>query len=188
MTASDDTATLPAMSPDLVFDILSNTRRRMVLYHLRQCGGSATVQELADEIAAMENGVDVDDLTRQQQKRVYVSLYQTHLPKLEESGISKYDDEREEVQLTERARKIDEYLTPTVASQYPWQTHYLVLAVLGGLLFVLSAVGVAGFAAVPSVVLGLVMMALFAGSSLVQYWQHTQRRQSLPAELLAHNG
>jgi len=188
VTANPDTATLPEMSPDLVFDILSNTRRRMVLYYLRQYGGSASVQELADEIAAMENGVDVDDLTRQQQKRVYVSLYQTHLPKLEESGISEYDDDEEVVRLTDRANEIDEYLTSTAESRYPWQTHYLVLAVIGGLLFLLSALGVAGFAAIPSALLGLVLMALFAGSSIVQYWQHKQRQESLPAELLAYDG
>lgn len=188
MTASADTSTVPEMSPDLVFDILSNTRRRRVLYYLRQSDGSATVQELADEIAAMENSVDVEDLTRQQQKRVYVSLYQTHLPKLEESGIIEYDDDGEEVRLTDRANEIDNYLTGTEESTYPWQLHYLVLAVLGGLLFLLSAAGVAGFAAIPSAILGLVLMAGFIVSSIVQYWQHKQRQESLPAELLTHDG
>lgn len=186
VTASTDTATLPEMSPDLVFDILSNTRRRMVLYYLRQYGGSATVQELADEIAAMENDVEIEELTRQQQKRVYVSLYQTHLPKLEESGISEYDDEREEVRLTGRANEIDHYLTTSENSTYPWQTHYLALAIFGGLLLVLSAAGVAGFAMLSSFFLGLVLMTGFAVSSVVQYWQYKQQQQSLPVELLAH--
>lgn len=186
MTASTDTATLPEMSPDLVFDILSNTRRRMVLYYLRQYGGSATVQELADEIAAMENDVEIEELTRQQQKRVYVSLYQTHLPKLEESGISEYDEEREEVRLTGRANEIDHYLTTSENSTYPWQTHYLALAIFGGLLLVLSAAGVAGFAMLSSFFLGLVLMTGFAVSSVVQYWQYKQQQQSLPVELLAH--
>ena len=188
MTASTDSAALPEMSPDLVFDILSNTRRRMVLYYLRQYGGSATVQELADEIAAMENDVEVEELTRQQQKRVYVSLYQTHLPKLEESGISEYDDEAEVVRLTERATEIDEYLSSPETESYPWQLHYLVLAVFGALLFVLSAVGIAGFAALPSSGLGLVLMAAFGVSSIVQYWQHERRDRSIPSELLRHEG
>lgn len=186
MTASADTTSVPELSPDLVFDILSNTRRRMVLYYLRQYGGSASVQELADEIAAMENDVAVDELTRQQHKRVYVSLYQTHLPKLEECGITEYDDEREEVRLTDRAGEIDVYLTTTEERTYPWEVHYLGLAVLGGLLFGLSAVDVVGFAAIPSVVLGLVLMGAFAASSIVQYWHHRRRERSLPPELIAH--
>lgn len=186
MTASADTASLPEMSPDLVFDILSNTRRRRALYYLRQNSGSATVQELAESIAAMENGVEVDELTRQQQKRVYVSLYQTHLPKLEEAGFSEYDDEQEEVRLLDRANEIDDYLTASEDSSYPWQIHYLALAVVGGLLFVLSAAGVAGFAMIPSVILGLVLMTAFAVSSIGQYWYYKQQKQSLPVELLAH--
>lgn len=174
------------MSPDLVFEILSNTRRRMVLFYLRQYGGAVTVQKLAGEIAALENEVDVDDLSRQQRKRVYVSLYQTHIPKLEETGIVEYDDDSGEVRLTNRAGEIDTYLTPTNESNYPWQLHYLVLAAIGGLVFALSFAGISGFAAIPTVVLGVGLVAAFAVSAVVQWWQQRRRNQALPAELLQH--
>lgn len=174
------------LSPDLVFEILSNTRRRMVLYYLRQLGGSATVKQLAGEIAALENDTSVDDLTRQQRKRVYVSLYQTHLPKLEETGIIEYDDDEGEVRLTDRAVEIDTYLTPTAESSHPWQLHYLVLAVGGGLLLGLSALGVPGIAAIPTLGLGIALMGGFAISAVVQYWRYRQRQRELPEELLEH--
>ena len=45
------------LSPDVVFEILSSRRRRMVLYLLRQRGDTATVNELAEEIASLENDV-----------------------------------------------------------------------------------------------------------------------------------
>lgn len=183
---SSDATTSSEMSPDLVFEILSNTRRRMVLYYLRQYGGSATVQELAEEIAALENDVDVSDLERQQRKRVYVSLYQTHLPKLEETGIIRYDDDRGEVHLTDRAMEIDTYLTPASESEYPWQLHYLALAIAGGLLFAMSSVGVPVLAAIPTLGLGIVIMAAFAISAAVQYWRSRQRQRELPAELMKH--
>lgn len=183
---SADTSGSQELSPDLVFDILSNTRRRMVLYYLRQYGGSATVQELAKEIAALENDVEVDELTRQQQKRVYVSLYQTHLPKLEETGIVESDDETGEVYLTERAGEIDSYLTSTTDDSYPWQRHYLVLAMTGALLFVLAAVGVPVIEDIPMVAIGIAVMAGFAISSIVQYWQHSQQEDELPPELSRH--
>jgi len=181
---STDAAASDEMSPDLVFEILSNTRRRMVLYYLREESGWVTVQELAGEIAAMENDIGVDELTRQQRKRVYVSLYQTHLPKLEETGIIEYDDDREEVRLTDRAIEIDSYLTPTSESGRPWQLYYLALAVAGAVSFLASFLGVPGFAAIPTVWLGVVLMAGFAVLAVVQYWQYKQRQRQVPTELL----
>lgn len=175
------------LSQDLVFDILSNTRRRMVLYYLRQHSGPATVQEIAEEIAALENDIDPSELSRQQQKRVYVSLYQTHLPKLETAGVIEYDDEDGRVSLSARAMDIDGYLTPTTTADYPWQLHYIALAVVGGLLFALASAGVPGLAAIPTVVLGVGLMLGFAVSAAVQYWRRRQRTQSLPAELRHHD-
>lgn len=184
---SSDADTSSEISTDVVFEILSNTRRRMVLYYLRQSGGSATVQELAEQIAALENDIDVAELQSQQRKRVYVSLYQTHIPKLESTGIIEYDDTQGTVYLTDRAMEIDTYLTPTTESTYPWQIHYLVLAGVGGLLFALSFVGVPVISAIPSLALGIVLMIAFALSTIVQYWQHKQQQQEIPAELLEHN-
>ena len=94
-------------SPDTVFEILSNRRRRLVLYYLREHGGMATMNELSENIAALENDVPVADLTSQQRKRVYVSLYQTHLTKLEETGMIEYDRDEGEVRLTDRADEVD---------------------------------------------------------------------------------
>lgn len=186
-TMSTDTPQSADMSPDLVFEILSNTRRRMVLYYLRQQGGPVSVQELAGEIAAIENDVSVDELTRQQRKRVYVSLYQTHLPKLEDTGIIQYDDDGEEVQLTDRAHEMDSYLTPTSTSDPSWQKYYLFLAAAGGLVFALSLLGVPGFTAIPPLGLGIALMFGFGILAGVQYWRTRQRREELPAELLNHD-
>ena len=184
---SSDADTSSEISTDIVFEILSNTRRRMVLYYLRESGGSATVQELAEQIAALENDVEVEDLQSQQRKRVYVSLYQTHIPKLESTGIIEYDDSRGIVYLTDRAMEIDTYLTPTTESTYPWQVHYLVLAGIGGLLFVLSSAGVPVIAAIPTLALGIALMVAFALSAIAQYWQYKQQQQEIPVELLEQN-
>ncbi len=184
---SSDADTSSGISTDIVFEILSNTRRRMVLYYLRRSGGSATVQELAEQIAALENNVEVEELQSQQRKRVYVSLYQTHIPKLENTGIIEYDDTQGIVHLTDRAMEIDTYLTPTTESTYPWQIHYLILAGVGGLLFVLSSIGAPVIAAIPSLVLGIALMIAFALSTIVQYWQYRRNQREIPAELLEHN-
>jgi len=91
------------------------------------------------------------------------------------------------VSLTDRALEIDTYLTPTTESTYPWQLHYLVLAVIGGLLYLPASLGVPGFAAIPTLPLGFLLVLSFAVSAAVQYWQHLQRQRSLPAELIEGN-
>lgn len=180
---SSDANASDALSPDLVFEILSNTRRRMVLYYLRWYGGSVSVRELVGEIAALQNGVAVEDLTQQQRKRVYVSLYQTHLPKLEEAGLIEYDDEEGEVRLTDHAGDIDTYLTPATKSERRWQMPYVGLSVFGGLLFLLSFAGIPVVASIPTVGLGLALMTGFGLLAALQYWRHRKRPEAIPAEL-----
>lgn len=183
---SSDAETTGPMSPDLVFDILSNTRRRMVLYYLRQHGGSASVKELAEQIAALENEVDTEDLGRQQRKRVYVSLYQTHIPKLRDAGIIEYDDSEGTVWLTNRATEFDSYLTTTESNE-PWRRYYLALALAGGVLLFSSSIGVPILAAIPIAGLGVGLALGFSALAGFQYWKQKQREKEIPAELLRHD-
>ena len=171
------------VSPDLVFELLSNQRRRMVLYYLRRAEGTMSVKELAREIAARENDVPVEELTSQQRKRVYVSLYQTHLPKLESTGMIDYDDEGN-VRLTDRATEMDSYLTPPVESTYPWQYHYLVLALVGAALVLLSLFEAPVVSAIPVEWLAVGLTAAFVISTGVHYWQYRSQRDRVPEELV----
>lgn len=185
-TMSPEVNTSDEMSPDLVFEILSNTRRRMVLYYLRWYGGSVSVQELVGEVAALQNDIAVEDLTRQQRKRVYVSLYQTHLPKLEEAGLIEYDDDEGIVRLTDSAGDIDTYLTPTTGPARRWQLPYIWLSLVGGLLFVLIVIDVPVVASIPTAGLGLALMIGFALLTALQYRRHRKEQQEIPDELLRH--
>lgn len=155
----------------------------MVLYYLRKHEGESTVTELAEQIAAMENDTDVESLTRQQQKRVYVSLYQTHIPKLTEAGIIDYDQDSGEVKLTRQARGIDTYLTPEATDSYPWHYHYLALALGSVVLFLLDFAGVPVVSTVPTLLLGGIVVAAFAISGVAQYLSWRSRRDQLPQEL-----
>lgn len=155
----------------------------MVLYYLRQEGDTATVSELAEEIAAMENDVPVDELTSQQQKRVYVSLYQTHLPKLDQTGIVDYDADTGEVRLTSKAREVDTYLTQTTDSTYPWKVHYGALAVVSGIMILLWGLATPVLTSVQFVWLAAGITVAFAVSGGVHYWQYRQRQDDIPTEL-----
>lgn len=74
-----------------VFDAISNARRRAVIIEVAGRGTPVTLSTLSEAIAADEFGTRPDALTAQERKRVYVGLYQTHLPKLADLGAVSYD-------------------------------------------------------------------------------------------------
>lgn len=117
------------LSQDLVFDLLSSPRRRFVLYHLRE-EGPEEIHDLAAQTAAWEYDTDVEELTSQQRKRVYVSLYQSHLPELDDAGVVDYDRETGEVRLTDRGVAVSRYLVAGSRRSPRWQRYYL--AVVAG--------------------------------------------------------
>jgi hypothetical protein len=93
-----------------VYDLLSNARRRFVISYLRDREEPVELNALSREVAAWESETAIEDLTDQQIKRVYVSLYQTHIPKLNESGLVDYDRDTGMVALADNVRALDTYL------------------------------------------------------------------------------
>jgi len=102
-------AEAPSERLDRTFALLQNRRRRRVLTYLRD-NESTTQGELARHIAAVENGVPEDAVTSTQRKRVYVSLYQAHLPKLDEFGAVSFDQDRGTVERGPRTEELLRYL------------------------------------------------------------------------------
>jgi DNA-binding transcriptional ArsR family regulator len=94
---------------DRIFAILRNHRRRLVLAYLRE-HDSTTQGDLARHIAAAENGISESAVTSTQRKRVYVSLYQAHLPKLDDFGAISFDRDRGTVERTDRTDELLRYL------------------------------------------------------------------------------
>lgn len=84
---------------DDVFNLLKNQRRRWVIQYLKNEGGSSTLNDLAETIAAKENGIDKSMLSSSQRKRVYIGLYQCHLPKMDDLGVIEYDKNRGTIEL-----------------------------------------------------------------------------------------
>ncbi|WP_436935638.1 DUF7344 domain-containing protein [Halovenus marina] len=93
-----------------VFELLSAQRRQEVLRYLEANGGTATLGEVAEYIAGLECEVDPAQLNSQQRKRVYVGLYQCHLPKMADAGVIDYDQSRGDIELNERSARLLKYL------------------------------------------------------------------------------
>lgn len=114
-----------------IHDVLRNDRRRELLVFLSQHEGYATIQDLSEHIAALESGEEPPP--RNVRQSVYVSLHQTHLPKLESLGVVDYDTDSKDVRLRDRAAEVERYMEPD-GSTNERASMYLGLGVLGALL------------------------------------------------------
>jgi hypothetical protein len=131
-TASEDTAAVDEESRDIgldqIFSVLKNYRRRCVFRYLRDEDNPATLGEVAEHIAALENDCSTEALSASQRKRAYVGLYQCHLPKMDDLDIIAFDKDRGRLELGPNAPLLDAYLDRTPEEKPPWPSYYLGLA------------------------------------------------------------
>ncbi|MFB6159803.1 MAG: hypothetical protein ABEJ61_01345 [Haloferacaceae archaeon] len=168
---------------DQIFDVLSSARRRYTIYYLRERDEEVPITELAKQVAAWEYEIDPEELTDKQQKRVYVSLYQTHLPKLAELGIVDYDKDRGVVAAAEKSRVLDAHLTREGDRDPQWHLGYLALAAVDVLLLVAAMLDVWVFAAVDEGLLGVLVVASFAALAGAQELYQRRSDRAIPEEL-----
>lgn len=99
------------LAKDDLFHLLQNERRRRAVKFLLDREGSVDMGSVAEHIAALENDITVAELSSAQRKRVYVGLYQCHLPKLDEASVVDYDKNRGTVSRTHLTENLAPYLT-----------------------------------------------------------------------------
>ncbi len=153
---------------DDIFDILRNRRRRYVLEYLGEHEGVVELSELAEALANWENEEEGAYITHRDRKRAYVSLYQTHLPKLDRAGIVEYNQPRGTVETGPDYRYVTGYLHHTHDSTLLWHRLYLGSAA--------ASVGVLGlvqltafpFVAVSDAVWFVFVLIVFASIVLAQ--------------------
>jgi hypothetical protein len=153
------------LSLDVIFEILKNSRRRQVLDHVEDRNEPVDLGDLAEVIAARENDTTVDGITSQERKRVYVGLYQAHLPKMADVDIVRYDRTRGQVELADNAEQLVQYRNAGPTPRRRWYRYYAAIAAGGTVLFAASVTSLAPDAAVP-LTLAAVLAAL-VGCSLV---------------------
>jgi hypothetical protein len=95
---------------DQVFGILKNKRRRYVLKYLSTAEDVITLSELAEQIAAWECDKEVSQITSQERKRVYVGLYQCHLPKMADVRAISYNKQRGKIERGQHFELFERYL------------------------------------------------------------------------------
>lgn len=169
--------------PSRTFELLSNHRRRYAWHHCKQVGKEVTLGALAEQVAAWENGKSVAEITSAERKRVYTSLQQTHLPKLDEADVIRFEDGA--VELGERSDELEVYVDVVEGDDIPWSEYYLGLTAVCGAL--IAAVWLTGGTAVfGGLGWATVVVIAFALSALGHHVTNRRQRigsDGLPPEL-----
>lgn len=179
-TASPAGPSIPGdddLTRDDVFHVLRNRRRRYALHYLIDVDEETDIGTLAEQVAAWENRVDVEQVSSTQRKRVYNSLQQTHLPTLAGVDLVEYEADRGTITTTERADEFDVYLDVVANDDISWSRYYLVLGGVSTAVVIAAALDVFPFSALPD----LAWTAFVATSLLVSAVVHAyaQRRSRL---------
>jgi DNA-binding transcriptional ArsR family regulator len=117
-----------SLSKDDVFDVFSNQRRRLVFDHLRRRDDPVDMSELSTRITAVELGAKPEQVGYDDRKSVHTSLYQFHLPKMDEAGIVEFDRGSGDITLTEQGADLDVYLETVSEDEIPWALYFLLLS------------------------------------------------------------
>lgn len=82
---------------DFVYEALAHPRRRYLIYSLLS-SSRWTLTELATKLVAWERDIPEEDVTELARDEMYVSLFHSHVPKLVDLGIIRFEDsETEEI-------------------------------------------------------------------------------------------
>lgn len=164
------------LSEDDLFEILSNSRRRYALHALSSDDEEWQIGNLAEQVAAWENGTEIAEVTRAERKSVYTALQQLHLPKMDEMGFVEYDKDRGTVRPTAVKDDVDIYLDVVRGDDIPWNEYYLGLSAVMAGLVVVAWLDIFPFSEVGDIVWAGVVVAAFATSSLVHYYLQEEMR------------
>jgi anion-transporting ArsA/GET3 family ATPase len=171
------------LSDNEIFHLLATKRRREAIRYLLKTGTQIQLSKLARHVAAAEHELSVNDVTQAQYQRVYITLYQSHLPKLDEAGVIRFDSTRGVVEPTEQLDVFARYLrippsqvnsarssSGTVASDKQKVSNwYFASAGLSGILLLVVTLGVIS---ITGELLGGLIIVLFLIANIATRWQH----------------
>lgn len=175
------------LSPDAVFELLSNPRRRFIIAFLRQADEPVDIKEFVRQIAALENGVPLDELTDSQEKRIHVSLYQTHIPKLEDAGVLEYDPDWGLVTPGDAIRDVERYVPKHDVQRVPWKRVYATVALAAFGVYAVSFLNVGALAHLTTATSSFLVVAGFVTVVMAQFLIGELYETSAPVPLITPN-
>jgi len=158
LTSTGSESSPTADSPDDVFEILKNARRRAVLRYLLHEEPEVEFRELVEYVAAQENDLQPDRVSAAQRNRVRTALYQHHLDKLASNGFIEYDKRDGTIRRNGRTNEIEQFIEPQTDAPSAVGEYAFGLLVLGVGIILALVPAWSYFAAVIVASLGLLLI------------------------------
>jgi len=163
-------------SQDELFDVLSNRRRRYAVHALEREHGPVELGDVAEQVAAWEYDVDVEQVSYDERKRVYTALQQSHLPMMDDAGVVEFDKNRGTVEATPALEDVEVYMDVVRGHEIPWSVYYLGLSGVAASLMAAVWVNAWPFSLFPDAAWGVAVVAMFAVSAVAHtYYARGQR-------------
>ncbi|WP_222918448.1 hypothetical protein [Natrinema sp. SYSU A 869] len=160
-----------SLTEDEVYTLLSSCRRRYALHACLQTESTITLSDLAEQVAAWEYEKSLEAVSSEERRRVYTSLQQTHLPKMDRWGVVEF--ERGVIEPTEQASEIGVYMDVVPANSIPWAHYYLGVAAIAA-----AVTGGVWLGIYPETIPDLLWATLISGvfllSAAAHVWQTTR--------------
>ncbi|WP_066413900.1 DUF7344 domain-containing protein [Halorubrum aethiopicum] len=154
------------ISDDELYDVLANQRRRFAVHLLKREEETMEIGDMAEQIAAWENDVDMAEITGSDRKRVYTALQQSHLPKMDRAGVVDFNKDRGVVEPTVALQNIDLYMDVVEGKEIPWSEYYIGLSGVALALVAAVWVGAWPFTLLPPLAWTLAIVVAFMFSAI----------------------
>jgi hypothetical protein len=161
-----------------LFSLMSNRRRRLVLDYLTD-ERQATLTEVTDYLAGLENGTPISQVDNDKRKSIYNSLKQTHLPKLDKQGLIEYDDSQGSIELLDQGERVAANFLQSDSNDHSfWEGFAFTLSLCSIFVFSLYFLSVVE-QLTPAVIFSLGLL-LFISSSLTFLLKNPEIKLILP--------
>jgi hypothetical protein len=171
------------VSEDELFDVLANQRRRFAVHLLkREEKERFEIGDMAEQIAAWENGIDTAEITGNERKRVYTALQQSHLPKMDDAGVVDFNKDRGIVEPTPALQNVDLYMDVVEGKEIPWSTYYLGLSGVAVALTGAVWLGAWPFVLLPDMAWTVAIVVAFAFSAITHKYYTAEMKVGEPEE------
>jgi len=178
-----DTEPTTDISEDELFDVLSNQRRRFAVHLLkREEDDSIAIGDMAEQIAAWENGIETTEITGNERKRVYTALQQSHLPKMDKAGVIDFNKNRGVVEPMPAMTDVDVYMDVVEGREIPWSDYYLGLSGVAVALVGAVWLGAWPFVLLPEFAWTVAIVVAFAFSAITHKYYTAEMKVGEPDE------
>jgi hypothetical protein len=132
--------------------------------------------ELSTHVAAWEMELEPEEIDSEDRRSVHVTLRRTHLPKLDDKDVIRFDESENTIRSTDLLDDIDVHIEVLHGNEIPWSLYYLGLAAVCGLLVIAVVTEAPIFGAFEPLHVGWFTAVLFGVSAAIHRYVERHSR------------